>query len=142
MRKGEPDHPAEAAHWYRTLLDVATALPDTKPDALGVVGISYGAIEALSVYDPRVKVIVADSGYGKAGTGPVTAPVLLLGMTTDPRVKHSNVVAFESMFRAAGKDVSSQYYPGGGRVATLGLSPWIVTDATRRAQDWLHRTLD
>jgi dienelactone hydrolase len=142
LRKGEPDHPWEAAHWYQALLDVATALPDAEPDGLGVVGISYGAIEALSVHDPRVKVIVADSGYGKAGVGPVTAPVLLLGMTSDPRVKHSNVVGFEWMLHGAGKTVASQYYPGGGHVATLGLSPWIVTDATRRAQDWLHRTLD
>ena len=39
---------------YHTLVDVATALPDAKPGALGVVGVSLGAIVALtSTAEPR-----------------------------------------------------------------------------------------
>lgn len=142
LPRGEPSHPAAVQPGYAALLDAASALPDTEPGALGVVGVSYGAIEALSTHEPRVKVIVADSGYGKAGVGPVTAPVLLLGMQSDPFVLHSNVEAFEWMLSAAGKTVESQYYGGPGHVATLnGFSPMLVTDATNRAVAWLRRTL-
>lgn len=142
LPRGEPDDPAAAKPAYEALVDAASALPDAAPGALGVVGVSYGAIEALSTYEPRVGVIVADSGYGKAGADPVSAPVLLLGMQSDPRVTHANVVAFEWALAAAGKTVESQYYDGPGHVATLnGYSPMLVIDATNRAVAWLRRAL-
>ena len=142
LPQGEPADPAAARPAYEALLDAAGALPDAAPGALGVVGVSYGAIEALSTYEPRVGVIVADSGYGKAGVGPVSAPVLLLGMESDPRVAHSNMAAFEWMLAAAGKTVESQYYDGPGHVATLnGYSPMQAIDATNRAVAWIRRAL-
>lgn len=142
LPRGEPDDPAAVKGSYEALLEVATALPDAAPGALGVVGVSYGAIEALSIKEPRVEVVVADSGYGKAGTDPVIAPALLLGMTSDPNVMHSKVETFEWMLAASGKTVASQYYPGTGHVATLlAFSPMVMTDATNRAAAWLHRYL-
>ena len=106
-----------------------------------MVGVSHGAITALSVIDPRVRVIVADSGYGKAGVDPVTVPVLMLGMTSDPNVMHSRVLGFEWMLRAAGKTVMSQYYRGNGHVATIAAPPMAAADATNRAEAWLRITL-
>ncbi len=123
------------------MIDTATALPDARRGALGVVGVSYGAIEALSVYEPRVGTIVADSGYGKAGVGPVSAPVLLLGMQYDPNVMHARVAGFEWMLGAAGKTVESQFYPGNGHVATLAHAPMVAIDATNRAEAWLRRSI-
>jgi dienelactone hydrolase len=141
LQRGEPSDPGWARPAYEALLDVASALPGADPGRLGVVGVSYGAIESVSINEPRVKAIVADSGYGKAGAGPVTVPVLLLGMQFDPRVMHSNVEAFEWMLIAAGKTVASHYYPGDGHVATLADAPMVSIDATNRAAEWLHRYL-
>jgi dienelactone hydrolase len=131
------------ARAYRALLDVASALPDAKPGALGVVGVSLGAIVALtSATEPRVRAIVADSGYGRHGARPVTAPVLLLGMEFDSHVEHGHVTDFELTMRAAQKKVSSRYYPGEGHVVTLSLAPLIAIDATTRASAFLHRHLE
>ena len=141
LPQGEPAHPAWARPAYEALLDVASALPDAQPGGVGVVGVSHGAITALSVNDPRVRVIVADSGYGKAGVDPVTVPVLMLGMTSDPNVMHSRVLGFEWMLRAAGKTVMSQYYRGNGHVATIAAPPMAAGDATNRAEAWLRATL-
>ena len=114
----------------------AAALPDAKPGALGVVGVSYGGILALSTPEAAVKVIVADSGYGKAGAAPVTAPVLLLGMDSDPNVAHMNVTGFEQLLRAAQKTVESHYYAGSGHVATLTFGvPGVAGDATQARGD-------
>jgi dienelactone hydrolase len=130
------------ARAYRALLDVASAMPDAKPGALGVVGVSLGAIVALtSTAEPRVKAIVADSGYGRHGAARVTAPVLLLGMDSDSHVQHGNVLNFELTMRAAHKHISSRYYPGEGHVVTLSLAPLIAIDATTRASAFLHRHL-
>jgi len=127
---------------YRALLDVANALPDAKPGALGVVGVSLGAIVALtSTAERRVKAIVADSGYGRHGARPVTAPVLLLGMDFDSHVQHGNVLNFELTMRAKHKPISSRYYPGEGHVVTLSLAPLIAVDAMNRTSAFLHRHL-
>jgi dienelactone hydrolase len=137
---GEPMTPTEVAPAYDALLSVAAALPDTRPGTLGVVGVSYGAITALSISDRRVRTIVADSGYGKAGVEPVHTPVLLLAWTDDSHVAHANVVAFEGALRAASKTVAAKYYPGAGHVPTLAPPP-VGTDATDTAIRFLHRTL-
>jgi dienelactone hydrolase len=129
------------ARAYRALLDIATALPNAKRGALGVVGVSLGAIVALSTAAPRVKAIVADSGYGRIGARPVSAPVLLLGMDSDSHVDHGNVANFELTMRAAHKPISSCYYPGDGHVVTLSLAPLIAIDATMRTSAFLHRYL-
>jgi dienelactone hydrolase len=127
---------------YRALIDVATALPDAKPGALGVVGVSLGAIVALtSTAAPGVKAIVADSGYGRLGARPVSAPVLLLDMDFDSHVEHGNVLNFELTMHAAHKKIESRYYPGDGHVVTLSLVPLIAIDAMTRATAFLHRTL-
>jgi dienelactone hydrolase len=127
---------------YDALLDVASALPDAKPGAIGVFGVSLGGIVALTVPDSRVRAVVGDSGYGKAGAGVVHAPVLLLGMDADPRVDHARLVLFEAILRAAHKPVESHYYPGYAHVATLqfGLDG-VVADATTRAETFLHHAL-
>jgi dienelactone hydrolase len=127
---------------YDTLLDVATALPDARHGGVGVFGVSLGAIVALTDPDPRVKAIVGDSGYGKAGPGAVHAPVLLLGMEQDPRVDHARLVLFEALLRAARKPVESHYYPGYAHVATLqfGTAP-VVDDATARTVRFLKLEL-
>ena len=137
---GEPMAPTEVGPAYDALLSVAAALPGARPGALGVVGVSYGAITALSISDPRVRTIVADSGYGKAGTESVHTPVLLLAWTDDSHVAHANVVAFETALRAASKTVTAKYYPGTGHVPTLAPPP-VGTDATDTAVRFLHRTL-
>jgi dienelactone hydrolase len=127
---------------YRALLDVATALPDAKRGALGVVGVSLGGIVALTVPDPRVHALVSDSGYGKAGASVVHAPVLLLGMDADPRVEHARLVLFAALLRAAHKPVQSHYYPGYAHVATLQVGlPGVVPDATRRTEAFFHHAL-
>lgn len=137
---GEPATPLAVKASYDALLSVAAALPDARPGSLGVVGVSYGAITALSIGDPRVKAIVADSGYGKAGVDPVHTPTLLLAWTDDSHVAHANVVAFEGALRAARKTVTAQYYPGSGHVPTLAPPP-VGSDATARATRFLQRTL-
>jgi dienelactone hydrolase len=137
---GEPATPTAVQPAYDALLSVAAALPDARPGSLGVVGVSYGAITASSISDPRVQTIVADSGYGKAGVQPVHTPILLLGWTDDAHVAHANVVAFENALRAAGRSVTAQYYPGIGHVPTLAPPP-VGSDATDRATRFLRRTL-
>jgi dienelactone hydrolase len=132
----------ETARAYQALLGVATALPDAKRHSLGVVGVSLGAIIALtSAAEPRVKAIVADSGYGRRGPRSVTAPVLLLGMEVDGHVEHSRVLNFELTMRAAHKKIESRYYRGEGHVVTLSHAPLIAIDATTRASAFLHRYL-
>jgi dienelactone hydrolase len=140
LPSGEPAAPIEVASAYDALLSVAAALPDSRPGSLGVVGVSYGAITALSIGDPRVKAIVADSGYGKAGVQPVHAPILLLAWTDDAHVAHANVVAFENALRAAHKSVTAHYYPGTGHVPTLAPPP-VGSDATDSATRFLQQTL-
>ncbi len=136
----EPATPTAIESGYDALLSVAAALPDSRPGSLGVVGVSYGAITALSIGDPRVKAIVADSGYGKAGVQPVHTPVLLLAWTDDGHVAHANVVAFENAMRAARKPVTVHYYPGTGHVPTLAPPP-VGSDATDSATRFLQQTL-
>jgi dienelactone hydrolase len=127
---------------YEALLDTAASLPDARPDHLGVVGVSYGGILALTTAEPRVTAIVADSAYGAAGTKPVTAAVLLLGMTNDPNVAHAKVVAFDRSLRQAGKPVESHYYDGTGHVATLDVAaPAVGSDASARAVAFLQAHL-
>ena len=123
-----PPDPAAPRPAYEALLDAAGALPDGWHPAHWESSAS-DAIEALSTYEPRVGASSRIRAR-KAGVGPVSAPVLLLGMESDPRVAHSNVAAFEWTPAAAGKTVASQYYDGPGHVATLnvGYSPMQAID--------------
>jgi dienelactone hydrolase len=137
---GEPTDPIAIKRSYDALTSVVAALPGVRPGPVGVVGVSYGAIAALSIADARVGAIVADSGYGKNGVEPVRAPVLMLAWTDDGHVSHANVVAFEASLDAANKRVTAQYYEGSGHVPTL--DPELVgVDATNRAADFLRRSL-
>jgi dienelactone hydrolase len=137
---GEPTDPSATKSSYDALMAVAAALPGVRPGPVGVVGVSYGAIAALSIGDARVGAIVADSGYGKKGVQPVRAPVLMLAWTDDGHVSHTSVVWFEASLDAANKPVTAQYYEGMGHVATL--DPGLVgVDATNRAADFLRRSL-
>ena len=137
LLREEPDIPAQSAREYKALVDVASALPDALPDSLSVVGISWGAIIALSLPEPRVRAVVADSGYGRNGADVVTAPVFLLGMDIDSHVLHERVVMFEAALRFAHKRVTTQYYPGAGHVATLEVPP-VNDDATHRVIAFLQ----
>ncbi len=137
---GEPTDPMAVKPAYEALLDVTAALPGVRPGPVGVVGVSYGAIAALSISDARVGAIVGDSGYGKLGAEPVHTPVLLLAWTDDAHVAHLNVLAFEIALQKAHKPVSSQYYPGTGHVPTLAPPP-VGTDATDRAVAFLRKSL-
>jgi dienelactone hydrolase len=130
--------PAGERSSYAALVDVAGGLDGVKPSAIGVVGVSLGAIVALSGDDTRVKAIVADSGY-RATSGTTAGPVLLLGFTEDPNVAHSNLVAFENAQRTAGNPVVSNYYPGAGHVALI--APATTDDATARAVAFLQQHL-
>jgi dienelactone hydrolase len=137
---GEPTDPSATKDAYDALMSVAVALPGVRPGPVGVVGVSYGAIAALSIADARVGAIVADSGYGKNGVQSVRAPVLMLAWTDDGHVSHTRVVWFEVALDAANKPVTAQYYEGSGHVATL--DPGLVgVDATNRAVDFLRRSL-
>ena len=137
---GEPTDPSATKDAYDALMSVAVALPGVRPGPVGVVGVSYGAITALSIADARVGAIVADSGYGKNGVQSVRAPVLMLAWTDDGHVSHTRVVWFEVALDAANKPVTAQYYEGSGHVATL--DPGLVgVDATNRAADFLRRSL-
>jgi dienelactone hydrolase len=122
---------------YSALLDAAQGLTGVAPDQVATVGVSQGAIVAVSVNDPRVKAIVADSGYRKTG-GNEDAPVLLLGMTTDPNVDHARIVHFEETQRAAGQPIEVQYYPGTGHVT---LYQPVADDAMNRVITFLHQHL-
>src|SRR4029079_3227917 len=113
---GEPTDPSETKTSYDALMPVAVALPGVRPGPVGVVGVSYGAITALSIADARVGAIVADSGYGKKGVQPVRAPVLMLAWHDDRHFSHTNVVWFEASLGAANKPVTAQYYEGTGHV--------------------------
>jgi carboxymethylenebutenolidase len=137
---GEPTDPSATKDSYDALVSVAIALPDVRPGPVGVVGVSYGAIAALSIADARVGAIVADSGYGKKGLQPVQAPVLMLAWTNDDHVSHENVVWFEAALDAANKRVTAKYYEGSGHVPTLD-SGRVGVDATNRAAGFLHRSL-
>jgi dienelactone hydrolase len=119
-----------------TLVDAAGVLPGVRPGPVAEVGISLGANLALSVDDPRVSAIVADSGH-RTVAGTTSAPVLLLGMSTDPNVPHDLVVAFEHAQQAAGKPVDAHYYPGTGHVTIFG-PPAVSDDATSRIITFLR----
>ena len=140
LQSDEPATPIAIKPAYDALLSVAAALPDSRPGPLGVVGVSYGAIAALSIADPRVAAIVADSGYGKNGMQPVHTPILLLAWDNDVHVAHANVVAFAQALRVAHKSVIARYYPGTGHVPTLAPPP-VGSDATDRAARFLQQTL-
>jgi dienelactone hydrolase len=137
---GEPTDPSATRNSYDALMSVAVALPGVRPGPVGVVGVSYGAIAALSIADARVGAIVADSGYGRNGVQPVRAPVLMLAWTDDGHVNHASVVGFETSLDAANKPVTAQYYQGSGHVPTL--DPGLIgVDATNRAANFLRRFL-
>ena len=125
------DDLAGACPTVQALLDTAASLPGVEPGRIGVVGVSLGGLLALTYSDPRVKAIVADSGYGKGRASAVDAPVLLIGWTDDAHVAHDRVVGFERNRRAAGKPIESHYYTGEGHVATLARSI-VGIDATKR----------
>jgi dienelactone hydrolase len=139
---GLPDgaHASAAAErsGYRTLVDAAAREPGVARDRIAVVGVSEGAIVALTETDPRVRAIVADSGYRRAA-GTTGSPVLLLGFTNDPNVAHVRLVAFAAGERAAGAPVETHFYAGTGHVALL--TPATTTDATARAFAFLGRVL-
>jgi dienelactone hydrolase len=141
LPSGEPIAPEAVKPAYNALLDVTAALPGVASGKIGVVGVSYGAIAALSLPDARVGAIVGDSGYGKNGASAVHAPVLLLAWSDDDHVAHVSVVAFEMMLQKAHKQVNSQYYPGAGHVPTLAPPP-VGTDATTRTVNYLRAHLE
>jgi dienelactone hydrolase len=124
---------------YRALLDVATHLNGVNPAKLGVLGISLGANVALTGDDPRVKAIVADSGY-RDGAGVTKLPVLLLGMLGDPNVAHAKLSAFEQAQRQAGRPVQFHFYPGASHV-TLFSAPKVAKDAYFRTLTFLRHQL-
>jgi dienelactone hydrolase len=124
---------------YKALLDVATHLHGVDPAKLGVLGISLGAEVGLTGDDPRVKAVVADSGY-RDGAGVTRQPVLLLGMLDDPNVPHAKVKAFEQAQRQAGRPVQFHYYPGRSHV-TLFSAPNVAADAYRRVVAFLTHQL-
>jgi dienelactone hydrolase len=124
----------------QALLDTAASLPGVEPGRIGVVGVSLGGLLALTYPDPRVKAIVADSGYGKGPAAAGDAPVLLIGWTDDAHVAHDRVVGYERNRRAAGKPVESHYYAGEGHVATLARSI-VAIDATKRTVAFLRSHL-
>ena len=137
---GEPTDPSATRASYDALMSVAVALPGVRPGPAGVVGVSYGAITALSIADARVGAIVADSGYGKHGVQPVRAPVLMLAWTDDGHVSPANIAWFEAALDAANKPVTAQYYEGSGHVPTLDAG-LVGVDATDRAATFLRRAL-
>jgi dienelactone hydrolase len=104
---------------YDALVRTAHGLGAARPGPVGIVGVSFGAEVALGVADESVGAIVADSGYGPGPSAVGDAPVLLLGLTDDPRVPHDEVVAYEAAMVAAGKPIESHYYAGTGHVATI-----------------------
>jgi dienelactone hydrolase len=122
---------------YTTLIDVAAGLKGVEPGAIAVVGISLGAILVLSGDDSRVKAIVADSGYRQT-PGTTKGPVLLLGFTNDPRVAHSNLLAFEHAQQAT-NPITSHYYTGASHVTLL--TPSTTADATARTVAFLRQHL-
>jgi dienelactone hydrolase len=115
---------------YKALLSTAQALGAAKPGALGVDGVSLGATVALDSPNRAVTAIVADSGFGAAPVSGVIASVLLLGNTTDPKVSHTDLVAYEQQLRGAGKPVESHYYDNSGHVTIT--TPPNIDDATQR----------
>ena len=128
LRTIRPDV-TNTANGYDALVRTAHSLGAAREGQIGIVGVSLGAITALSVRDTSVATIVADSGYGPdpaAGD----APELLLGFTDDPQVAHNEVVAYEQARRAANKPVESHYYEGSGHAATL--VPTTADDAVER----------
>jgi dienelactone hydrolase len=138
LPKGDEQDATSAANGYDALVRTAQALGSARPGKVGIVGVSLGAITALSVTDDSVAAIVADSGYGPdAAAG--EAPVLLLGFTNDPQVSHDQVVAYEEARRAANKPVESHYYEGSGHPATLG--PATADDAIQRTIAFLDEHL-
>jgi dienelactone hydrolase len=131
--------PSATSASVRTLVDASTTLPGIEPGAIGELGISLGANNALSADDPRIHAVAADSGH-RTVPGVTSAPVLLLGMTTDPNVNHGLVVATEQAQRAAGRSVDAHYYPGTGHVTIFGPPP-IATDAFNRIVAFFHANL-
>ena len=123
----------------QALLDTAASLPGVEPGRIGVVGVSLGGLRRRRS-DPRVKAIVADSGYGKGRASAVDAPVLPIGGTDDAHVADDRVVGFERDRRAAGKPVESHYYTGEGHDATLAWSI-VGIDATNRTVAFLRQHL-
>ena len=137
---GVPDDlraaPSASAAGVSTLVDAATTLPGVRRGRVTEVAISLGANLALSIDDPRVRAIAADSGH-RTVPGTTSTPVLLLGMTTDPNVPHPLVVAFKQVQAAAGKPVDSHYYAGTGHVTIFG-PPTVADDATSRIVAFLR----
>lgn len=123
---------------YVAILDAATGLDGVEPGAVGVVGTSLGPDVVLGGDDPRVKAIVADSGY-REEPGTTKQPVLLLGFLNDPNVPHAKLVAFAHAQQAAGRPVEVQYFAGSSHVALLAGD--TTAAATARAVAFLRRHL-
>jgi dienelactone hydrolase len=123
---------------YSAILDAAVGLEGVEPGSLGVIGTSLGADVVLGGDDPRVKAIVADSGY-REGAGATQQPVLLLGFLNDPNVPHAKLVAFARAQRTAGNPVEAQYFAGASHVSLL--DGGTTSDATTLAVTFLRKHL-
>jgi dienelactone hydrolase len=120
-------------------VDLAHLLPGGRVEAVGVLGLSGGAIEGLRAgRRADVQAVVADSG-APAAEDPLRlqAPVLLLGFMKENEAPLMQY--YERTLRAAGRPVDAHFYDGAFHVSTLNAQ--VGEDATARAIDFLRRHL-
>jgi dienelactone hydrolase len=140
-----PDGP-RSEDGLAALLAVAHQLPNAKPDSVGVLGLSEGALWTYELLGTRrdIRAAVVDSAAPldreiNGAADSVQAAVLLLASPQDTRTSMLAVQAYERALQDAAKPVESHYYPDGQHVVTL--TQPTAEDATQRTIDFFRRQL-
>jgi dienelactone hydrolase len=119
------------------LVAAARALPGARAEAVGLLGLTAGANQALyaATAGVGVQAVVADSGAPPVALAdrPMHTPVLLLAGEQDMAPNRR----YPDGLRQQGTPPEEGYYPRGRHVVTLDPN----LDATRRAIDFFRRHL-
>jgi dienelactone hydrolase len=120
------------------VIDLAKVLPGARSGAVGLVGCSIGASQALVTATSRndIGAIVADSG-GAPAELPAT-PTLLLASDQDPLTAEATH-KYESSLRQSGTIVEANYYENGGHIVLFSTD--TLADARSRAIAFLSKNL-
>jgi dienelactone hydrolase len=119
------------------IIRVAKALPQARPDRVGLVGVSLGGWEVFQLLARRHDLAagVADSAESGVDPAQIDTPILILAPEADMGVPNSRQT--EGALRAAGKAVEAHYYADAGHVVIANGADSAQAMAT--AIDFLHR---
>jgi dienelactone hydrolase len=132
------------AHSGKELIAMARTLPNTRPDHIGLFGMSIGGYAALVAASTGadVQAVVADAPAHAPASDPrppktldvlsgLTAPLLLMHGTADKLVPVEQSREYEQAARSLGKPLVVGYFDGVGHIASV--QPESQADARQRA---------